>query len=266
MAAVLYAFGCGGEPGNRQPGRDSSTDSAKAGPTTSEQVQPSALPPALRATCDSAAVIAREALNLDLTREDGRYADSFQGTPRLGCRMTGRGSFAALGTSGPVEALDAAFTTKGWTPDLEHSADGPDGSAMGFRRRDMLCLVMGRWSGHDDEDTVARPPREEEDRYELIVECARDAANPLEEALLEQRQLVATRGGGSHTCPAAPPRFNGPAPDSAMWPVPSPRRPASVLSPDPMTRKRPPPGVRPDRSAASAVRSPWPSRQWPARP
>ena len=208
VAVVLYAFGCGGEPGNRHPGRDSSTDSAKAGPATSEQVQPSALPPALRATCDSAAVIAREALNLDLTREDGRYADSFQGTPRLGCRIRGWGSFAELGnTAGPVEAVDTAFKLRGWRADLRFMADGPDGSDVGLRRRDMLCLVMGRWSGHDDEDPVARPPREEEDRYELIVECARTAANPLEEASLEQRQLVAARGGGA--IPAPPPTRPG---------------------------------------------------------
>lgn len=206
MAVVLYAFGCGGEPGNRQPARDSSTDSAMADPATSEQVQPSSLPPALRATCDSAAVIAREALNLDLTREDGRYADSFQGTPRLGCRMTGRGSFATLGkSSGLVETVDTAFKLRGWRADLRFMADGPDGSDVGLRLGDMLCLVMGRWSGHDDEDTVARPPREEEDRYELIVECSRDAASPLEEALLGQRRLVGTRGGGG-TIPAPPPR------------------------------------------------------------
>jgi hypothetical protein len=154
---LLSLFGCGGE-------RD------KVSATRSEQIQPSPLSADLAATCDSATEIVRAALQLDVTRSDGRYTDSFKGAPRLGCRIAGSGSFAALGTSpGPVDVLDAAFTKSGWTSDLHHSADGPDGSAMGFRLRDLLCLVMGRWSGHDEE--------EKDDRYELIVECARDAGS-----------------------------------------------------------------------------------------
>lgn len=178
-ALLLYLPGCGGERDGRQhPQGTPSSSPSDSGTVSSELVQPSRLPVTLDATCDSAAKVVHAALKLDLSREDGHYTDSFQGTPRLGCRMTGRGSFAALGTTGgPVEALDAAFTRQGWTSDLRYMADGPDGSAVGLRRRDMLCLVMGRWSGHDHDDTPPRPPTEEEDRYEVIIECAREAGS-----------------------------------------------------------------------------------------
>jgi hypothetical protein len=142
-------------------------------------VQPAELPTTLHATCDSAIVIARKALALDIRREEGRYFDSFGDTPRIGCRLTGQGSFRALpNSSEPVGLLSEAFKQHGWKPDLRFSADGPDGSDVGMRRRDMLCLVIGRWNGGDDtEDTVPRPPTEEENRFDAIVECARDVTS-----------------------------------------------------------------------------------------
>jgi hypothetical protein len=131
----------------------------------------------VRASCDSADALVRLALRLDLRRENGRYNDSFRGTPRVGCRLSAEGSFSALPDSaGPVGAIEGAFERHGWRSDLRYMGDGPDGSDVGVRRRDMLCLILGRWEG-DDEEKTGSPPTEEADRYQVIVECSREVAS-----------------------------------------------------------------------------------------
>jgi hypothetical protein len=140
----------------------------------------------------------REALALDVRREEGSYFDSFQEKPHIGCRLTGQGSFATLrNSSGPVEAVDEAFKKHGWRSDLRYMADGPDGSDVGLRLRDMLCLVVGRWTGPDDEDTgsTSRPPTEEENRYDAIVECARDIASNKDAGVPDSIWRIASSAG-----------------------------------------------------------------------
>jgi hypothetical protein len=161
-------------------------------------VQPAELPPGVRAACDSAAVIVRKALPLDIRREVGRYFDSFGDKRRIGCRLTGGGSFSTLPDSaGPVDAVGGAFKQHGWRPDLRYGADGPDGSDVGMRRRDMLCLVVGRWDGGDEEeDTLPpRPPTEEENRFDAIVECARDVASNQDTGVPDSLWRIASSSG-----------------------------------------------------------------------
>jgi len=194
---LLHVFGCARDPVERRqpdagvPSRPG--DSAKVTPLAHDAVpppdssspgsqalvQPTELSAAVRATCDSATVLVREALALEIRREEGSYFDSFSGKPRIGCRLTGQGSFGTLWNSaGPVELLGTAFRQHGWRSDLRYGADGPDGSDIGLRRRDMLCLVVGRWNGGDDEDTSpTRPPTAEANRFYAVVECARDIAS-----------------------------------------------------------------------------------------
>jgi hypothetical protein len=153
-------------------------DSGKQGSASGDLVQPQALSGALRETCDSAAALMRQALRLDVGREDGSYRDSFRDSPRVGCRLTARGSFATLSdSSGPVGAIESRFARRGWRSDLRYMADGPDGSDVGVRRRDMLCLIQGRWEGGDDDDTTPEPSTESENSYQAIVECSRDPAS-----------------------------------------------------------------------------------------
>jgi hypothetical protein len=179
LPLVLTLLGCTTSP-VRRPTADSTAtprpvDSAPVSANPREQVQPAVLPAALRATCDSAAIQMHEALALEVKREDGGYVDSFQGAQRMGCRLTAEGSFAALKDSaGPVGAVEKAFTKHGWRADLRLMADGPDGSDVGLRRLDMLCIVLGSWDGGDDSDTTSAPPTEAENRYQDIVECSRD--------------------------------------------------------------------------------------------
>jgi hypothetical protein len=53
-----------------------------------------------------------------------------------------------------ADLLGEALTRAGWTPDYHYSADGTDGTMMGYRRNNYLCVVEGRWNGGDDMDTT----------------------------------------------------------------------------------------------------------------
>ena len=61
-------------------------------------------------------------------------------------------------TSGcPVEPLENALMARGWVMAYGYAADGPDGTTLGLRSRDFMCLVAGRWDGGDDSDTTYVP-------------------------------------------------------------------------------------------------------------
>ena len=203
---LLPVFGCTRDAVERRrpdagvssPPVNSVSRPDSSGPGAHALVQPAELPPGVRAACDSAAVIVRKALPLDIRREDGRYFDSFGDKPHIGCRLTGGGSFSTLRDSaGPVDAVGGAFKQHGWRPDLRYGADGPDGSDVGVRRRDMLCLVVGRWNGGDDEeDTLPpRPPTAEENRFDAIVECARDVASNQDTGVPDSLWRIASSAG-----------------------------------------------------------------------
>jgi hypothetical protein len=203
---LLHTFGCVRDSVERRrpdagmPSRpvDSVVVSDSSARGSHALVQPADLPPGMRAACDSATVLVRKALALEIRREEGRYFDSFGDTPRVGCRLTGRGSFSTLRDSaGPVDLVGEAFRQHGWRPDLRYGADGPDGSDVGMRRRDMLCLVIGRWNGGDDEEDTSppRPPTAEENRFDAIVECARDVASNQDTGVPDSLWRIASSAG-----------------------------------------------------------------------
>lgn len=147
-------------------------------PSTDESpVQPRAIPPDVKIACDSAAIDVRAALGSDAKREDGTFNDSFQSTLRIGCRLSASGSQRALSMPGALAMVERQFGRRGWAQDLRFAADGPNGSDIGMRRRDLLCLIMDREAGDDDDDTTAARAAARAaaaDRFDLIVECARD--------------------------------------------------------------------------------------------
>jgi len=167
----------------REPVRTAAPVSANQAPVSVDSgpelsaVTPGAIARDVSVGCDSAAQFVRRALALEVRRQEGVFDDSFRGTRRVGCRLTARGSFTKLGNRGePVDIVGQEFESRHWAHDLRYDADGPDGSDVGVRQRESLCLVMGRWDGGDDSDTssAARPPTAEEDRFDVIIECVHD--------------------------------------------------------------------------------------------
>jgi hypothetical protein len=160
------------QSGNRSPA--ASSRSARDPDRSSVDVQ--SVPAQVISACDSVEGVMRTAFGIT-QRADGAYNDSFRGARQLGCRLTAQVS-ASLEKGGldRQATVVSLLEVRRWAQDLRYSADGPDGSSVGMRQRDLLCLVMTRSNGADDADTTsvrnAKP-----DSTDVIVECAHDISS-----------------------------------------------------------------------------------------
>jgi hypothetical protein len=60
-------------------------------------------------------------------------------------------------TTCPYDVIGAGLMTRGWTPFWDYSADGPDGTVMGYVTPKYLCVIEGSWDGGDDCDPTYVP-------------------------------------------------------------------------------------------------------------
>ena len=58
----------------------------------------------------------------------------------------------------PDFRVERELEAAGWAHAEGYSADGADGSVMGFVTKQFLCVVEGRWDGGDDTDSTYVPP------------------------------------------------------------------------------------------------------------
>lgn len=60
-------------------------------------------------------------------------------------------------TSCPDVDIEQRLTDAGWVESFGYSADGTDGSSMGYLSLEYFCLVEGTWDGGDDTDDTYEP-------------------------------------------------------------------------------------------------------------
>jgi hypothetical protein len=85
-----------------------------------------------------------------------------------GCELVARGSDASTSSS-LFEAMEHAFRDAKWmSMEGAYSADGPDGSDIGYSRDGLLCVIEGRWDGGDDTDPTVVPGPD----FDVFVTCA----------------------------------------------------------------------------------------------
>jgi len=85
-----------------------------------------------------------------------------------GCEFVARGS-DTLSSSSLFEAMENAFRDAKWMSMVAtYSADGPDGSDIGYSRDGLLCVIEGRWDGGDDSDPTVIPGPD----FDVFVTCA----------------------------------------------------------------------------------------------
>ncbi len=61
-------------------------------------------------------------------------------------------------TSCPFVDVEKALLDAGWVEMFGYSADGSDGSNMGYLSKNFFCLVEATWDGGDDSDKSYVPP------------------------------------------------------------------------------------------------------------
>lgn len=108
--------------------------------------------------CDDLAEIVAKVPKLELSATDTLVRDERFGRTTPGCQLRFVGRQSAFGESASPDALvRQSLAAAGWREDLRYAADGPDGTAFGFSRGDVLCLINAFWDG--------------EDHYELTIGC-----------------------------------------------------------------------------------------------
>jgi len=115
--------------------------------------------PSLDATRDSVEAMLRRGIAADnpevrISRETIRFGYRFVADSTTGLSVH---VVVADTSSCPVEFLEAALAAAGWAPTYDYSADGPDGTVMGYVTGRYLCIVEGRWDGGDDSDSTYVP-------------------------------------------------------------------------------------------------------------
>jgi hypothetical protein len=85
-----------------------------------------------------------------------------------GCEFVARGS-DTVSSSSLFAAMEKVFGEAGWiSMEATYSADGPDGSDLGYSRDGVLCVIEGRWDGGDDSDPTVIPGPD----FDVFVTCA----------------------------------------------------------------------------------------------
>ena len=57
----------------------------------------------------------------------------------------------------PVVEIEGALEAAHWLPHNGYSADGQDGTVMGYVTKKYLCVLEGRWDGGDGSDSTYVP-------------------------------------------------------------------------------------------------------------
>jgi hypothetical protein len=133
-----------------------------AGSSTAEEWPPQPKPTAQYASLEAArdsigAMVTRCISHPDTAVHVSRDAVTFE---YLYAKATARGwafHISVSDTTCPFEAVQKALTDAGWVESFGYSADGPDGSNMGYLSRNFFCLVEGTWDGGDDSDETYVP-------------------------------------------------------------------------------------------------------------
>ncbi len=123
---------------------------------------PSGIVPAIEAGRGLEAAVA-EALGVAVTATEEPFTNPLNDIPGTSYRLSARGTgadFASLDEA--MGVLQSLFEAQGWTAEDMYVADGPTGTARGFRLGDALAIAMVHWEPAPD---AGCPPDK------LISEC-----------------------------------------------------------------------------------------------
>lgn len=120
-----------------------------------------------------------QTINITVTLETVPFQDPIEGGAGTGCQIVGTGTGLDFESAWQVGA-DVAdmLQERGWTEDMLYAADGPTGSARGFRQDEALCLVNAGWEPAAEAACPADRPifecelAPEQQLYTISLHCA----------------------------------------------------------------------------------------------
>lgn len=115
--------------------------------------------PAALADCDALKAEIEATLNAPAVIEEVEITDNTTGQTGPACQITLTGTGETFGNFLEVAAqLDSLLTAQGWAQDIAFLADGPTGTAAGYRLDEQLALVSVDWEPTEEANCPADEP------------------------------------------------------------------------------------------------------------
>ncbi|MCU0507212.1 MAG: DUF333 domain-containing protein [Anaerolineae bacterium] len=161
-------------------------DATSGGPTPAATASATLRPPSAE-VCNGAAQVMMQALpGVEVTQEAGPVTinDPARNATGTACRAIATGTGETFASPiDTVDAISAVMEQGGWQEDMNLLADGPTGTATGYRSGDLLCVVAADWNPGPAVTCPADRPISEcqvppnQQMYEVTVDCATSATN-----------------------------------------------------------------------------------------
>ena len=157
------------------------TPTAIPSPTALPTVPAGGLKPLESAACSDLTKAMGQALSAEVAMAEAPFQDYTTGQAGTGCQAAAAGAgwdFVAV-----RQSLWAMLAAQGWQEDPMYAADGPTGTAGGFRQGDGLCLLTVEWKPSPDANCPSDKPisdcqlKPEQHLYSASLNCARGASS-----------------------------------------------------------------------------------------
>jgi len=139
------------------------------------------LQPLSQAVCSDLANFMAYKLGMEVATAEAPFQDYTTGKAGIGCQATATGTGLDFENFAVVaDDLRGMLETRGWQEDSMYAADGPTGTATGFRKGDGLCLLNVGWEPSQDASCPQDQPISacqlvpEQQLYTIVLNCAQE--------------------------------------------------------------------------------------------
>ena len=132
-------------------------------------------------TCGDLASTIALTLGVEVLEVEAPFQDYISGKAGTGCQAMAKGTGLDFENFvGVADSLRGILEAQGWQEDVMYAADGPNGTATGFRKANGLCLLSVGWEPSEDADCPSDQPisacelAPEQQLYSIALNCAED--------------------------------------------------------------------------------------------
>jgi hypothetical protein len=150
------------------------------------------------AACSDLAKAMAKTLGVEVATAEAPFQDYIGGKSGIGCQATATGSGLDFENFPSVaQDLKGMLDSQGWQEEISYAADGPTGTASGFRKGDGLCLLNVGWKPSEDAECPTDQPisacelAPEQKLYTIVLNCA-SVPPPTDWAEVDEGLLVYT--------------------------------------------------------------------------
>jgi len=155
------------------------TSEATTTPEATATPEAGAYAPLSVAECEALQAAMAEELSVEVQLDLAPFEDYISGASGTSCQMTATGTGRDFSNFVEVAAsLRDMLQGRGWTEDQAYLADGPTGTASGFRSDSGLCLLRSGWDPAEDANCPDDQPisacqlTPEQQLYTVQIQCA----------------------------------------------------------------------------------------------